>query len=417
MVAKKTEVSEAAIEQEKKGKFVKKTASKSVLMGAAFLMATSSIGPGFLTQTTVFTQQLAASFGFVILISLILDIVAQVNVWRIIAVSGLRGQEIANKVLPGLGVLLAIMIVIGGLAFNIGNVAGAGLGLNAMLGVDPIMGAIVSALFAIFIFIYKEAGKAMDKVAQIAGGVMILLMLFVAFKTSPPVGEAIVNTVWPKEISWFAIVTLVGGSVGGYITFAGGHRLLDAGIKGQESLSEVTKSSVTGILITGVMRVALFLAVLGVVSKGLVIDPANPPASVFQLAAGNIGYRMFGMIMWAAAITSVVGAAYTSVSFIRSFHPNIEKYHNWVIIAFIIMSTVTFALVGKPVNVLILVGALNALILPLSLGIMLVAAHKKEIVGTYKHPRWLTVTGAIVVVLMGYLSIITFIKEIPKIFS
>ncbi|PJO45611.1 hypothetical protein CWD94_00180 [Lysinibacillus xylanilyticus] len=417
MGAKITEVSEVGIEQEKKGKFVKKTASKSVLMGAAFLMATSSIGPGFLTQTTVFTQQLAASFGFVILISLILDIVAQVNVWRIIAVSGLRGQEIANKVLPGLGVLLAIMIVIGGLAFNIGNVAGAGLGLNALLGVDPIMGAIVSALFAIFIFIYKEAGKAMDKVAQIAGGVMILLMLFVAFKTSPPVGEAIVNTVWPKEISWFAIVTLVGGSVGGYITFAGGHRLLDAGIKGQESLPEVTKSSVTGILITGVMRVALFLAVLGVVSKGLVIDPANPPASVFQLAAGNIGYRMFGMIMWAAAITSVVGAAYTSVSFIRSFHPNIEKYHNWVIIAFIVLSTTTFALVGKPVNVLILVGALNALILPLSLGIMLVAAHKKDIVGTYKHPRWLTVTGAIVVVIMGYLSINTFIEEIPKIFS
>ncbi|MEB2282096.1 divalent metal cation transporter [Lysinibacillus xylanilyticus] len=405
------------MEQEKKGKFVKKTASKSVLIGAAFLMATSSIGPGFLTQTTVFTQQLAASFGFVILISLILDIVAQVNVWRIIAVSGLRGQEIANKVLPGLGVLLAIMIVIGGLAFNIGNVAGAGLGLNAMLGVDPIVGAIVSALFAIFIFIYKEAGKAMDKVAQIAGGVMILLMLFVAFKTSPPVGEAIVNTVWPKEISWFAIVTLVGGSVGGYITFAGGHRLLDAGIKGQESLSEVTKSSVTGILITGVMRIALFLAVLGVVSKGLVIDPANPPASVFELAAGNIGYRMFGMIMWAAAITSVVGAAYTSVSFIRSFHPSIEKYHNWVIIAFIVISTTTFALVGKPVNVLILVGALNAMILPLALGIILVAAHKKEIVGTYKHPRWLTVTGAIVVVLMGYLSINTLIEQMPKIFS
>lgn len=417
MGAKITEVSEVVIEQEKKGKFVKKTASKSVLIGAAFLMATSSIGPGFLTQTTVFTQQLAASFGFVILISLILDIVAQVNVWRIIAVSGLRGQEIANKVLPGLGVLLAIMIVIGGLAFNIGNVAGAGLGLNAMLGVDPIVGAIVSALFAIFIFIYKEAGKAMDKVAQIAGGVMILLMLFVAFKTSPPVGEAIVNTVWPKEISWFAIVTLVGGSVGGYITFAGGHRLLDAGIKGQESLPEVTKSSVTGILITGVMRIALFLAVLGVVSKGFVIDPANPPASVFELAAGNIGYRMFGMIMWAAAITSVVGAAYTSVSFIRSFHPSIEKYHNWVIIAFIVISTTTFTLVGKPVNVLILVGALNAMILPLALGIILIAAHKKEIVGTYKHPRWLTVTGAIVDVLMGYLSIYTLIEEIPKIFS
>lgn len=390
--------------------------SKSVLFGAAFLMATSSIGPGFLTQTTVFTQQLAASFGFVILISLLLDVFVQINIWRIIAVSGLRGQEIANKVLPGLGVVLAVLIVIGGLAFNIGNVAGAGLGLNAMLGMDPAYGAVLSAAFAIFIFLFKEAGKAMDKVAQAAGGVMILLMLYVAFTTSPPVGEAIVNTFKPEQLSIFAIITIVGGSVGGYITFAGGHRLLDAGVKGIDSLPDVTKSSVMGIAVTGVMRVALFLAVLGVVSMGLAIDPANPPASVFKLAAGEVGYRMFGVIMWAAAITSVVGAAYTSVSFIRTFHPAIEKYHNWVIILFILISTLTFAIVGKPVNVLILVGALNALILPLGLGTILVAAYKKEIIGNYKHPLWLTITGGIVVVAMGVLSIMTLIEQIPLLF-
>ncbi|MFJ8235742.1 NRAMP family divalent metal transporter [Ureibacillus sp. NPDC094379] len=380
-------------------------------------MATSAIGPGFLTQTTVFTQQLAASFAFVILISLILDIVAQLNVWRIIAVSGLRGQEIANKVLPGLGIVLAVMIVMGGLAFNIGNVAGAGLGLNAMLGLDPIVGAVLSALFAIFIFLSKEAGKVMDKFAQVAGGVMILLMMFVAIKTTPPVGEAIVNTFAPEQISWFAIITLVGGTVGGYITFAGGHRLLDAGIKGVEYLPEVTKSSVTGILVTGIMRIALFLAVLGVVSQGLVIDPENPPASVFQLAAGNFGLRMFGVIMWAAAITSVVGAAYTSVSFIRSFHPSIEKYHNWIIIAFIVVSTVTFVFVGRPVNILLLVGALNALILPIALGTLLIAAHKKDVVGTYKHPIWLTVLGIIVVAIMSYMSVVTLIEQLPQLFA
>ena len=41
---------------------VKQKTTKSVLLGAAFLMATSSIGPGFLTQTTVFTQQLGRKF-------------------------------------------------------------------------------------------------------------------------------------------------------------------------------------------------------------------------------------------------------------------------------------------------------------------------------------------------------------------
>ncbi len=391
------------------------TKNRSVLLGAAFLMATSSVGPGFLTQTAVFTQQLAASFAFVILISLILDVFAQMNVWRIIAVSGLRGQEIANKVFPGLGYVLAGLIVFGGLAFNIGNIAGAGLGLNAMLGIDAVTGATISAAFAIFIFLVKEASKVMDRVTQIAGFTMIILMIYVAFKTSPPVGQALVNTVWPEEISLLAIVTLVGGTVGGYITFAGGHRLLDAGIKGQEGLPQVTQSAVIGIGVTGIMRIALFLAILGVISQGVVLNEnGNPAAEAFHFALGDIGIRIFGVIMWAAAVTSVVGAAYTSVSFIKTFSPVIEKHSNWFIIGFIIISSSTFLFIGKPVKVLILAGALNALILPLALGIILIAAYRKDIVGSYKHPLWLTIPGIFVVVLMGVLSVWTLFKEIPK---
>ena len=394
-----------------------KAKNRSVLLGAAFLMATSSVGPGFLTQTAVFTQQLAASFAFVILISLILDVFAQMNVWRIIAVSGMPGQELANKVLPGLGYVLAAFIVFGGLAFNIGNIAGAGLGLNAMLGIDPVVGAAISAVFAIFIFVVKEAAKVMDRVAQAAGFTMIILMVFVAFKTSPPVGEALVNTVWPAEISMLAIVTLVGGTVGGYITFAGGHRLLDAGIKGVEGLPQVTQSAVIGIGVTGVMRIALFLAVLGVISQGVVLDvDGNPAAEAFQYALGDIGIRVFGVIMWAAAVTSVVGAAYTSVSFIRTFSPFIEKHRNWFIIGFIIISSSTFLFIGRPVTVLILAGAINALILPLALAVILIAAYRKDIVGSYKHPMWLTIPGILVVILMGVLSVWTLINEVPKLF-
>ncbi|RID89504.1 divalent metal cation transporter [Peribacillus asahii] len=386
-------------------------------MGAAFLMATSAIGPGFLTQTTVFTQSLAASFGFVILISVILDIFAQTNVWRIIAVSERRGQDIANMVFPGLGYVLAALIVIGGLAFNIGNIAGAGLGLNAMLGISPITGALISAVIAILIFVVKEAGKAMDRFTQIAGFVMIGLMIYVAFTTSPPVGEAVVKTFAPDKIDIIAIVTLVGGTVGGYITFAGGHRLLDAGVKGVGALPEVTKSSVVGILITSVMRIALFLAVLGVVAKGLPIDPDNPPASVFQLAAGNIGYKIFGVVMWAAAITSVVGAAYTSVSFVRTFSEKINQKANWIIIGFIVVSTLCFVVIGKPVKVLILVGALNGLILPIALGTLLIAAYKKSIVGDYKHPLWLTISGIFVVVVMALMGGYTIVTQLPLLFK
>jgi Mn2+/Fe2+ NRAMP family transporter len=393
-----------------------KNTNRSLLLGAAFLMATSAIGPGFLIQTTVFTESLLASFGFVILISIIIDIGAQLNIWRIIAVSEKRAQDIANDVLPGLGYFLAFLIVMGGLAFNIGNIAGAGLGTNVLFGISPQLGAILSGILAIGIFIVKEAGKVMDKFSQILGFAMIALTVYVMFTASPPVGEAVVKTFAPDKIDILAIVTLVGGTVGGYITFAGGHRLIDAGIKGKAALPEVNRSAVFAIVVTAIMRIALFLAVLGVVSQGLKLDPANPPASVFKLAAGNIGYKIFGIVLWSAAITSVVGAAYTSVSFIRTFHPLLEKHHKKIIIGFIAVSTIVFVMVGKPVSILILVGSINGLILPIALGVMLIAAYRIKIVGDYKHPLWMTIFGVIIVVAMSLMGGYTLINEIPKLF-
>ncbi|MFO7247314.1 MAG: divalent metal cation transporter [Bacillota bacterium] len=390
------------------------TRNWSLLLGAAFLMATSAIGPGFLTQTTVFTEQLGASFGFVILMSILLDIGAQLNIWRVIAVSEKRAQDIANAVLPGLGYLLAALVAMGGLAFNIGNVAGAGMGMNVLFGLDVKWGAVLSALIAVALFLVREAGKAMDRFAQLMGFVMIALTLYVAIVSGPPVGEAVLKTFWPDTVDTLAIVTLVGGTVGGYITFAGGHRLLDAGLRGPGALPEVSRSAVSGILIASVMRVVLFLAALGVVSQGLALNPDNPPASVFQHAAGTVGYKLFGMVMWAAAATSIVGAAYTSVSFLRSFSRLLDRHHQWVIIAFILISTLVFIAVGRPVKVLILVGALNGLILPLALSVILIAAYQKRIVGTYRHPVWLAVFGGVVVLAMAYLGMKTLTIELPK---
>jgi len=393
---------------------LKKIARSSAITGAAFLMATSAIGPGFLTQTTVFTQQLLSSFGFVIVISILLDIGAQMNIWRILAVTEKRAQDIANELLPGLGYFLAALILIGGLAFNIGNIGGCGLGLNVLTGMDTIYGAIISCAIALFIFWMKEAGKMMDGFTKLLGVLMILLTIYVAISSQPPLGEAIHRSFVPEQISVTAIVTLVGGTVGGYISFAGGHRLLDAGIKGKEALPQVTKSAVTGIVITAIMRFVLFLAALGVVMKGGLLDKANPPASVFKLAAGELGYRFFGVVMWSAAITSVVGAAYTSVSFLRTFHPWIEKNYRWLISAFIIFSTLVFAIIGNPVKILVTVGALNGLILPVALAVMLIAVFQKKLVGHYKHPVVLQVAGWIVVAVMSWMGYLTIANWLIK---
>lgn len=370
-------------------------------------MATSAIGPGFLTQTSLFTSRLAASFGFVILLSIVLDIFAQLNIWRVLTVSEKRAQDVANETIFGSGYLLAALVAFGGLVFNIGNVGGAGLGLNVLFGIKLEIGVIISALIAIVIFSFKEAGKALDFFVKLLGFLMLALIIYVVFVSQPPLGEAIFRTFYPEKIDAMMIVTLVGGTVGGYITFAGAHRLIDAGISGKENLPEVTRSATTGILLTATIRYLLFLASLGVLAMGLTIDEKNPPASVFQNAAGVVGYKIFGVVLWAAAITSIVGAAYTSVSFLKTFHAKIEKYERLVIIGFIIFSTLVFLFIGNPVGVLVWAGTINGFILPIGLAIILIASRKKKITGDYSHPLWLEISGWLVVAIMAYFSIVT----------
>ena len=384
-----------------------KPAARSAILGAAFLMATSAVGPGFLTQTTVFTKQLLASFGFVILLSVILDIFAQLNIWRVLTVSGMRGQDVANRTIPGSGYVLAVLIAAGGLVFNVGNIAGCGLGLNVLLGIPVEIGALLSAAVGIGIFVVKEAGNAMDLFVKVLGVLMIALIFYVVFASQPPLPEAALRTVFPLTIDARAIVTLVGGTVGGYITFAGAHRLIDAGIFGKQALPEVNRSAVTGIMLTAMIRFLLFLASLGVITMGLPIDDANPPASVFQNAAGQIGVRFFGIVMWAAAITSVVGAAFTSISFVKTLHPKIEGRTNLVTVAFILVSTLIFFFIGRPVTVLVWAGTINGFILPVGLALVLLASRKREIVKDYIHPLILQIAGWFVVAVMLWFSILT----------
>ncbi len=386
----------------------------SAILGAAFLMATSAIGPGFLTQTSLFTEQLLTSFGFVILISILLDIGAQLNIWRIVTVSENRAQDVANKVFPGLGFLLAALIAFGGLVFNIGNIAGAGLGLNVLTGIAPKTGAIISCIIAIGIFWYKEAGKLIDNFVKLLGLIMIGLTVYIAFTSNPPVGEALYRTIWPEKIDVMKIVTLVGGTVGGYISFAGAHRLIDAGIKGRQNIPQVTRSSVSGILITSIMRFMLFFAALGVVSQGIHLATGNPAASVFQSAAGELGYKFFGVVLWSAAITSVIGASFTSVSFWKTLVPSIKKNEKIVISAFIILSTIIFVVVGNPVKLLIFAGAINGIILPVALAVILIAANKKSVVQQYKHPLVLHIIGWLVVAAMTWMGALTIQQYIHK---
>lgn len=383
--------------------------SASVLFGAAFLMATSAIGPGFLTQTSKFTAQYGAPLIMIILVAILMDVTAQMNIWSIIGVSGMRAQDIANKLLPGLGIFLAIIVAIGGLAFNVGNVGGVALGFNAMIGLPEKVGAVVAGCLGIIIFLNRNAKTIMDKVATVLAAVILITVLVVAVISKPPMGEVGKGLVSFGEFPtmFVALTTLLGGSCGGYIPFSGAHRLVDAGVTGADNFR---RSVTQGVLTSGIVRILLFLAVLGTCglaagNAAQIIDASNPAAEAFKLAAGDLGYRLFGLCLFSAGVSSVVGAAFTSVSFLKTLHPVIMKYEKWFVVGFIAFSTLMMVIVGNAAQLLIIAGAVNGLILPISLTCMLAASFSKKIVGDYKHPMWLTILGLIVIAISAIVGI------------
>jgi len=375
----------------------------STISGAAFLMATSAIGPGFINNTSLFTGKLGADFGFIILAALVLDIVIQLLVWLTLGLKGRYAQELANEMLSGSGTLLAILIATGGFVFNMGNLAGCVLGMQLLFNMPDSYAVLISILIA-FMVLFSEKRNILDSFSILLGTIMIGLMLFTVLKLSVPFELALQRTFVPEKTDTSVLITIIGGTVGGYISFAGAHHLIDKGMTGKANLTGIGKSAARGILITSLMRYLLFLAAFGVVYAGTALSEANPASTIFFQAVGNMGTYIFGAVLWSASITSVVGSSYTSFSFLKTIHSRIANHPKWFLASFILGSAIILLWMGKPVKLLVMAGAFNGIILPFALAILLAIIHKNRKDSDWKILRWLIWPGWIITGILIYMS-------------
>lgn len=346
------------------------------LFAAATIMATSAIGPGFLTQTTVFTEKLLYNLGFVIVLSIVIDIIAQVTIWKTLTFANTSIQKLANTLVRGLGPAIIIFIAFGGLVFNIGNLAGTGMGMNAMFDIPQFMGTLISAIIVGVLFYRNNILPKLDIFMRIMAIAMIALLVVMVLKADVDMFKALKFTFAPDKIDVKATITLVGGTVGGYITFAGAQRLLDAGVVGKENQKQVEKSAYVGILFTGFFRYFLFIGVLSVVLMGTLLKPNNPVETVFVSYFGPLGKMLFGLMIWAASITSVVGATYTSLAFLKDLSATFVSHKKQWALGFVAVSLLINFIFGRPVNLLIFAGYLKAFILPVGLVVVLLSLRK-----------------------------------------
>lgn len=154
------------------------------------------------------------------------------------------------------------------------------------------------------------------------------------------------------------------------------------------------------------MRVLLFLAVLGVASTGVALSKDNTAADAFFQAAGEFGLRAFGVVLFAAGLSSVIGASYTSISFVTTQKVT-PRTRSFLTVGFIVACTILFILLNSaPQKLLIFAGAFNGIILPIAFAmIMWVAFRRRDLLGGVKQPAFLLVIGLIALVLEIYIGV------------
>ena len=105
----------------------------------------------------------------------------------------------------------------------------------------------------------------------------------------------------------------------------------------------------------------------------------------------------------------MIGAAYTSVSFLTSDKTS-GRTRNTLTVAFIAVSALVFLFVGKaPSTLLIVAGAVNGLILPIGFTVIIIVAwFRRDLLHGYRYPVWLASIGSVALILcyvLGWLSL------------
>jgi Mn2+/Fe2+ NRAMP family transporter len=108
-----------------------------------------------------------------------------------------------------------------------------------------------------------------------------------------------------------------------------------------------------------------------------------------------------------APITSVIGASYTTVSFVTSRTKTSDRTRTALVVLFIAVSTVIYLSVGTaPAQLLVFAGAFNGLLLPIGIGVLLwVAWQRTDLLRGYRYPRPLLVVGGAAWLLTVYLAV------------
>lgn len=389
--------------------------------GPGVLIAAAFIGPGTITACTIAGVQYKYALLWTVFLAIIATIVLQEMSLRIGVISQKGISEVLRNSLENrwlkytiLGLVL-LAIVLGNMAYEAGNIAGATLGMEVVLGdaATPYYPFILGLIAFVLLFIGSY--RVIEKFFMALVLVMSLSFLVTAIITKPNLMDVLKGILVPSipSNSLFNIMALVGTTIVPYNLF------LHASLAKQKwstpkDLQVARKDNKLSIILGGLVSLTIIICAASINST-TVLNAADLAKGLAPLY-GNSATVLLGLGLFAAGITSAItaplAAAYVAQSCFgwRKDLKDIRFRIVWILIlAFGVFSLSTGI---KPITIIQIAQISNGLLLPVIVILLISVVNNKRVMGAFTNSIWQNIVALAIFLLISILAIKSIFKVI-----
>ncbi len=401
------------------------------IFGPGLLVTAAFIGPGTVTTAS----QAGAGFGLALAWALVFAVLAAIVLQEMSARLGLVTREglgaalrttFAGKPLRLLVTSLVVAaIALGNAAFEMGNITGAGLGLEAITGIShrawaAVVGAGAGAVLA------AGAYRTIERLLIALVVLMSVVFVVTAIIVRPDVRSIIAGTFVPTlpAGSLVTVIALIGTTVVPYNLFLHSNAVTEkwpASAPLREALREARLDTGFSIVLGGLVTLAILVTAASCYPAGTNLQSAGAMAEQLEPLLGKAARFFFATGLLAAGLTSAItaplAAAYATAGAL-GWDSGLRSWKFRTTWALIVVAGATLALIGhRPVAAIVFAQAANGLLLPVVAVFLLVVVNRRDLLRGHAN-GWLTnVLGAAVVVAAAGLGVYKLVTVVANVMS
>ena len=387
--------------------------------GPGALVAAAFIGPGTVTTATL----AGAGYGYALLWALVFATVATVILQEMagrfgtITQMGL-GQALRQRLSSSIWrwpmfALIMVALYLGNAAYQAGNLSGAAIGIEAVIGSGEYtfrLAVLFIAAVAGFILWrgnYKQIEKTLIALVLFMGVAFVATFIVV----QPDLSEMTRGLLVPSipDGSLLTIIALIGTTVVPYNLFLHASAAKSKWV-GKENLAAARTDTVVAIGLGGLITIFIVsTAAASMFARGLSVTSAGDMALQFEPLFGSFSRYLMGLGFFAAGLSSSITAPLATayaISEITGMEGGVKQAKFRAISISVLLFGMTVAMTGiKPITIIIGAQFANGLLLPIIAAFLLFAMNQKSMLGEFANGWKANLAGALVLLIAAGLGL------------